>query len=996
MSFSVRFRDQASSFGLFTRCFLLSLLVACCAAGTARAEEIAPAETSTLHVIIGLGQSLMVGSQSGDSLISTEPVWPDQVLMFDVGEKSDVRIGLVTGGNDRENVVLDPNSITGFRPLVARRGQGSGNRGETLMESLANTLATEANSQEQPFRVLAFTAGFGGSAYSALKKGGQVYANMLIALNKAVELAAIEGWNVVVAGCVIKHGEGDLNNSNYLNNLLEWRNDVDADVKAITGQTSDVHFIMNQPTTHRGTTAPQSSLAMLEAHNTSPFHHLAGADYPFGTEYAADELHMTGPGYFHIGEQMARAWQQALWSGAGKAKITQITDASRTGTTVTLTYEVPVPPLVLDTTTVPERDAKGFRFFDSTGEIPIVGVAVTDDGTGTGVGEITLELARASSGIRQRIIYALSPQSSTRSAENRVRGNVRDSAPETSAYDGRPLYNWAVVQEFSIPDLKEPELDVIVDAPFLAGATVRGLAVNEATHPLLYFPQGDSLRANIGSGGGATTMRHHNPILIFQLPETLPEGGIKWELRFHKQGGANNQDNADLYGLDPRKEGFALSEVLWYHGPEEDPRPFATRIAGPAMLPADAPGTSYSFDVTAFIETFYDGDTLRADAELAYFRLNPAVEIPVASLRRQEIVNTVGDPLAPTLELRGNLPPAPPVVEVTRAAAIGGAFVRGAAQNSSTHPIGFHLSGPATETNSTGTTGNSGSRRHNNPIMIFELPEELPEEGNAWELIFHKQSSGNPKAVDLYGLDPRAPDFALNEVLFYEGPETDGRAFASLLAKSIMTPGDPDGTEYTVNVTDFIRSFYEGRMLLPEVENGRVYFRLNLDEVIGTSGPHRQNIYNQIDHELGPVLRLMKVLSESAAYRDWAESFDLDLESDGAPEADPDQDGFSNRLEFAFGASPIDPDGSLFETRREGDNLVLTFLALASGADYEVETTLDLSAESGWAPAPSAEIIPGSNEPEPPVGYTRQQAIIEVAGAPARQFFRLRVTFPDF
>src|SRR5690606_4100897 len=145
----------------------------------------------------------------------------------------------------------------------------------------------------------------------------------------------------------------------------------------------------------------------------------------------------------------------------------------------------------------------------------------------------------------------------------------------------------------------------------------------------------------------------------------------------------------------------------------------------------------------------YDGDTLQPDAEFAYFRLNPAVEIPIATLRRQEIVNTVGDPNAPTLELRGELPPAIPMTEIARATPIAGAMVRGAAQSTSSHPLGFHESGPAADINAIGTTGNSGTRRHNNPILIFELPEELPRKGSSWELIFHKQSSGNPKPVDL-------------------------------------------------------------------------------------------------------------------------------------------------------------------------------------------------------------------------------------------------------
>ncbi len=412
-----------------------------------QAEEITPDEAPpTLHVFIGLGQSLMVGAQSSGSLVSTPPSWPDRVLMFDAGANSDVRMGLVTAGGGVDTTVLDPETLVGFLPLEARIGQGGGRRGETPMEAFANTLSTQADDAGEIFRSLSFTAAFGGSSYSQIKKGTQVYANMLTALTKAVALAQDEGWNVVVAGCLVKHGESDMSNPDYLDDLLEWRNDVDADVKSITGQSEDVHFIIGQPSSHLST--PHSSLAMLEAHNTSPYHHLAGPDYPFGAEYASDQLHMTGPGYFLIGEQMARAWQAVNDSAAGKPGITQITQAQRVGNIVILSYEVPVPPLVFDTAIVSERDAKGFRFFDNYGEIAVVGATITDDATLSGVGKIELELAQPPSGAGGEFVhYAMSLQSSPRTVANRPRGNVRDSAPETSALDGRPLYNWGVIQQ---------------------------------------------------------------------------------------------------------------------------------------------------------------------------------------------------------------------------------------------------------------------------------------------------------------------------------------------------------------------------------------------------------------------------------------------------------------------------------------------------------------------------------------------------------------------
>src|SRR5699024_6112542 len=132
-------------------------------------------------------------------------------------------------------------------PLVAKVGQGSGARGETPMEGFANALEREARRLGIRYRILNFTAAQGGTVYNDLKKGTQIYANMIAAVTKAVELAAAEGWQVIVDGCIVRHGEGNANTFAYYDNLIEWQQDVDSDIRGITGQQAPVHFILAQP-----------------------------------------------------------------------------------------------------------------------------------------------------------------------------------------------------------------------------------------------------------------------------------------------------------------------------------------------------------------------------------------------------------------------------------------------------------------------------------------------------------------------------------------------------------------------------------------------------------------------------------------------------------------------------------------------------------------------------------------------------------------------------
>ncbi|RUR51425.1 hypothetical protein [Vreelandella populi] len=405
-----------------------------------------PDDSKVLHVFIALGQSLAVGANSSPTLVSVAPVFPSDVLMFDAGVNSDVRMGLQTQSNPQ--ATLDPDNLVGFLPLVAKAGVGTGTRGETIMESSANELSRQAREIGASFRSLSFTVAQGGTNYEGLRKGSQVYANMLTAVKKAVELAAQKGWHVVVDACYLKHGEADNSNDNYFYDLLEWQRDIDSDVKAITGQQADVHFLMAQHSSFFSTF--QSAIAMTQAHNESPVHHLSGADYPFATEYFTDLLHFTGPGYFHIGEQVARAQKQALWSSVKSSQIVQIVGAQASGTTVSVSVSVPIPPLVIDTTNVPEQVASGFSFYDSTGEIAIDDVQIADDGVDSGTAIVELTLSAAASGFDERIDYALVGHSGTRDESTVPRGNLRDSSADRSAYDAKPLYNWGVHQRFLI------------------------------------------------------------------------------------------------------------------------------------------------------------------------------------------------------------------------------------------------------------------------------------------------------------------------------------------------------------------------------------------------------------------------------------------------------------------------------------------------------------------------------------------------------------------
>ena len=402
-----------------------------------------PTQADVLHVIIVYGQSLSVGAQ-GTPLKYTENKTAD-AIMFSGAPEIDIRMGLPTLGGELQT--LDPATLTGFQPLVAMDGQGNGGRGQTIAESMSQHISDAARESLIRHRTFWFAPGLGGTAYSGLKKGTTPYSNMMSALSRCKELAEAEGLKVVVDGLLLVHGEADNGNSNYYNDLIEWQSDIESDVKVITNQHGGVPFMMSQPSSKYSTS--HSIKAMLQAHETSNKHFLLGPNYPVGDLYAGDILHFTGAGYHCLGEIFGKAAANIIFKN--EWDCVRIKNATRTGQIVTLNYSTPVPPLVIDTMTVTERDVKGFRYFDSSGQITINDVQIVNDGSDGSDALVEITLSETPSGSGEYLDYAMNGHEvSNRLTTTIPRGNVRDSESVVSSYDGRILSNWAAHQEIEV------------------------------------------------------------------------------------------------------------------------------------------------------------------------------------------------------------------------------------------------------------------------------------------------------------------------------------------------------------------------------------------------------------------------------------------------------------------------------------------------------------------------------------------------------------------
>ncbi|MEN2386456.1 hypothetical protein [Comamonas sp. A7-5] len=394
---------------------------------------VSPADRRLLRHMIGLGQSLRVGSQSATSMLSTVATYPENVLMFAGGAAMDVRMGLVTQDGSGAPA-LDPATLTGFQPLIAKVGAGSGSRGETIDNAMANALHALASSETGVHvNYLLSTAAMGGTAYAGLKKGTQTYTNTLLAIARAKELAEAAGYVYEFAGFTLQHGEADTANAAYFDNLIEWRSDYDADIKAITGQVADVHFWMSQSSTFNdGRTA--AALAFLRAHVESPHHTLIGPQY--GVEYYTDYLHCTGPGYYAIGQRFAVAVGHELHGSGGKWEPLRPLSCVLTGNVIDLTFTQMCGPLVLDDVTVANPGNYGFKYTDSISSAQISSVEITSDYA------MRILLTQAPTGSNKVLSYGLSGHIGDRNPSTAPRGCIRANPIASPIELSIPNYHW--------------------------------------------------------------------------------------------------------------------------------------------------------------------------------------------------------------------------------------------------------------------------------------------------------------------------------------------------------------------------------------------------------------------------------------------------------------------------------------------------------------------------------------------------------------------------
>lgn len=305
-----------------------------------------------------------------------------------------------------------------------------------------------------PQQWVVFNMSQGGAPFSDIKKGTSAYNSGLAAVQSRRNLAVAAGKTYAERALVFIHGESDSSagrsQAAYYADLIQYKNDWNTDVAAITGQTDRIPIFIVQVAIGDGfSTTSGPSLGMLQAAESDPDCFLVSAAYAL--TFIEDGLHATSHDQRGgNGERIGKAINRFYIDGKNPNTVRPISWRLVDPRTIDVEFYVPVPPLVMDIDHVWPGDAgMGFAVYDSTGpEIPVIGARVYGAS-----GRVVRITTGADVSLTDRITYALKKY--TRGLTGGIgagrhkgaRGCLRDSDLTASLYrDAKsrpyPLQNW--------------------------------------------------------------------------------------------------------------------------------------------------------------------------------------------------------------------------------------------------------------------------------------------------------------------------------------------------------------------------------------------------------------------------------------------------------------------------------------------------------------------------------------------------------------------------
>jgi hypothetical protein len=310
--------------------------------------------------------------------------------------------------------------------------------GETPHYFMANQIsALYAATGQGDYVTVHSIIGESGQPLSVISKGavdmgrtGRAYAVTLFEMRALKRLAMAAGKSYGVAAIIMTHGEKDSTNNGYEDGVHKLWADYNADIKAITGQTTSIPIYLTQQ--HSEPFGPGSStissLAMWRLGVKYPGDFVCvGPKYQY--QYAGDGRHLTTHEYDRMGAKYGEVYFERVVRGRNWQPLQPLSAVKR-GKTITVTFNVPTGPLNWDETITPPHQAaltewakgRGFEVSNAGGRVAIDSVAIEGS-------TVVITLAADSQAAGWTVGYAMAQDGSGAMAgpTRGRRGQLRDS-----------------------------------------------------------------------------------------------------------------------------------------------------------------------------------------------------------------------------------------------------------------------------------------------------------------------------------------------------------------------------------------------------------------------------------------------------------------------------------------------------------------------------------------------------------------------------------------
>ena len=311
---------------------------------------------------------------------------------------------------------------------------------ELSVYSMAESLATQLG---EDTLICIFPGGHGMNTIQELMKPIGHYNKFIAEIAHARYEAQKRGWEFYVPAVCWMQGESDIveySDYDYKEYFHRMYNDLNTDIKAVTLQKDDIRIISYQTSTvtkglrykpnNFGGTEARTPTAQMELICNDTLIWASGLTYPY--DFVNESLHIDAVGQRSLGLLAARS---ALGILRGEKRNIGLIPLSYEldGNDIRIRFNVPCPPLCIDTINVRKADNYGFNVIRHDNADIIYDVCIDQN-------IIIIKCTESPVGCKLR--YGINGEFMKGGKNNGSRGNFRDSQA--------PVPNWCFLFEYRI------------------------------------------------------------------------------------------------------------------------------------------------------------------------------------------------------------------------------------------------------------------------------------------------------------------------------------------------------------------------------------------------------------------------------------------------------------------------------------------------------------------------------------------------------------------